>query len=224
MIGWGDSGCPYRRAAFECVHGWAEEVAVQLRGTVVTAGSSPFVKAVALNRAIKRSSADVIVQMDADALGDCELVADAVADALTAPGCVFPHDVYVFLTRAATAALIDGGEILPADIRQTKTEGWGYNTVGLCAVYTKETWRLAQGYDERFVRWGGDDAAFALAAGALAGQHRRYRGDVIHLWHPRAPGSLPGNRNYKSSSAILSEYVEAAEIGPDAMRALIAAR
>ena len=66
-----------------------------------------------------------------------------------------------------------------------------------------------------------EDAAFRYACDALVAPTRRLPGDAVHLFHPRLPISIPGGPGYVEQFAIVAEYRDAAEEGPEAVRALV---
>lgn len=222
MIAWRDLGCLHRRAAFEYVRAHVGRLLGHLPGYLVIAAAEPFTKARALNRAIIALPAEtVVVQLDADSFLKTSATGYRVAIEFAAedPGLVVPHTHAVYLSEKATERILAGaqtagfleGEIVPA-------------SVGCVTVFSRQTWELAGGYDERFGLWGGDDAAFAYACGALAGEQRRLGGDVLHLHHPRPAASTPGTPGYLRQAVILDQYRDAEAAGGDALRALVEAR
>ena len=95
--------------------------------------------------------------------------------------------------------------------------GWAGGGI---VVTTGETYRQAP-LDPRFVGWGQEDEAWALALSVLVGKPRRGTADLVHLWHPPAErkSRSVGNHN---NLALLNRYQRAAR-NADAMRALVAA-
>ena len=187
----------------------------------------PFTKARALNRAIAGlPPKTIIVQSDPDSfLAEPSHYRAAIRQAGMAPGLVVPHSRYLYLNADATCAtLADGRLVRLATEIERDVDEIGPLGVGNVTVYSKETWEQAGGYDERFPMWGGDDAAFAIACGALVAEQRRLTGDVIHLYHERLPESSPGNRGYIAQLEILAAYRDADAVGAKAVRELVANR
>lgn len=153
---------------------------------------------------MRRSAGEVIVMADADSLVEIGQLRTAVAEARAADGIVVPFSEYLRLD--------EGG-------RQVERVE---NSVGGVVVYSRRTWEEAGGYDERFGRWGGDDAAFALAAELLVAPMRRLLGTCWHFWHEPQPESIPGHAGYTEQFAILGQYRDAADV--EAMRDLVRAR
>lgn len=222
VMAYRDMGVPERRRSFEFVRTWYTEHGWQV---IVEAGESDetFTRASAINAAIRRCGAAVIIQADPDNLVSAGALHAAVGLAAGWPGIVLPHDRWLRLTPAATDDVLSGrrkvSEMGPDDCELT-----GPNASGGVVVFSYSTWQRAGGFDERFGLWGGDDAAFAYAAEAYCGPPRRIIGDVTHLWHPILPQAQIGSPGYVAQFAILAEYRDAAASGPEAVRALVEAR
>lgn len=215
VISYRDKGCPHRTAAFEYVTAYYEPLGAEV--VVEGTGARPE----ALNRAIRRASGDIIIQADADSLVPLGTLRAAAVMAET-PGLVVPFDRYLYLTLDATERALVGAD--PAAMGPDDCEEVGPGGVGNVTVFSRQTWEQAGGFDERFVTWGGDDAAFAYAAEAFCGPTRRLPGDMVHLWHPRPPESIPGCLAYADQFTLVAEYRDAAAQGPDAVREYVGAR
>lgn len=214
-----DLGCPHRRAAYEYVRAWYEAF-----GLTVVVDHHPRGRAAGGNAAIARTDAEIIVQADPDSLVPAGRLVEAMARAGFADGVVIPHDRYLYLREDATARVLDLGAD-PMAMTPAECEASGINGSGNVVVFSRRTWELAGGFDERFGLWGGDDMAFARAAAAFTGRDtRRVYGDMVHLWHPRQEASIPGNPGYAEQFAIVAQYRDAALIGPQAVRDLVEAR
>lgn len=212
VIAYRDLGCAHRRRSFGWVRDWYRwALGVE---PIVWSGEDDdtFSRARGANEAIKRASADVVVQSDPDSVVPLPQLTAAIDLARAADGLVIPHDRYLYLEPGPTWDVLTGtrqlGELGPGDCHDS-----GPNGVGNVAVFSRETWRVTGGFDERFGMWGGDDAAFAYAAEALVNPLRRLHGDVIHLYHPRLPQSEPGHPGYAAQFEILAAYRDAANLG-----------
>lgn len=201
VIAYRDLGCPHRRRSFEFVHDYYQRLGYPI---TVESGDETFTRASALNTAIHRSTADIIIQSDPDSFVALDALRDAVRLA-ERPGLVIPHDRYVYLTEQATGAFYEGREANEYD-----QIGKG---VGNVTVFSRHTWEASGGFDERFGMWGGDDAAFAYATEAFCAPIRRLPGDMIHLWHPRLPESVPGSVGFVEQFTLVAEYRDAAAAG-----------
>lgn len=196
VIAYRDMGVPERRRAFHYVHDW-----YTTRGypVVVEAGESDasFTRASAINTAIGRTDAAVIVQADPDNL-------------------VSPVALHM-------AAVLSGQRPV-TQVGPDDCELWGPDAPGGVVVFSRSTWERCGRFDERFGLWGGDDAAFAYAAEAFCGPAQRIAGDITHLWHPILPQAEIGSAGYVEQFAILAQYRDAAAVGPAQVRALVDAR
>lgn len=222
VIAYRDMGCPHRAMAFDYVTAFYSDLRWQV---VVEAGTDDdtFGRAAAINTAIGSTDAAVIVQSDPDSLVRLNRLRDAVDLAAGADGLVIPHSRYLYLSEDPTRWVLSG-LVDPFGLREQACDEYGLNGSGNVAVFSRSTWERAGRFDERFGLWGGDDAAFRYACDALVAPTRRMAGDVVHLWHPRLPQSVPGQPGYSDQFAILAEYRDAAAAGPDAVRALVEAR
>lgn len=220
VIAYRDMGCRHRRAAFEFV---LDRYTMQGFDVIVDSGTddATFTKSRSLNAAIRRSPDGIIVHSDPDSFVPEATLRDAIALAAD-DGLVVPFSRYLYLTEAATSAVLNGHTA----VTEADCEDCGANGVGNVTVFSRSTWELCGGFDERFGLWGGDDVAFATAAAAFTQPTRRLEGDAIHLYHPRLPQSIPGPRNrpYLDQFAFVAEYRDAAEIGPEAVRLLVESR
>lgn len=219
VIAYRDMGVKERAASFAFVHDWYSQLGWPI---LVEAGvdDATFGRAAAINAAVARSGANIIVQTDPDNVVPLSRIREAVDMARLAAGLVLPYDRYVRLNPTATAAIIGGAYPFGFD-DPTYWEDHGYHATGGTTVFSLATWIAVRGLDERFGLWGGDDAAFSYSCGAMVGPTRRIPGDMVHLWHPVLPQSLVGSPGYVAQFAILAEYRDAAAIGSDAVRALV---
>jgi hypothetical protein len=222
VIAYRDMGDPHRAAAFRyvCDYYLRLDCPVLVESGVSDAA---FTRAGALNSMIAAVPGNpVVVQTDPDSLVPLDTLRHAIAMADACGGLVIPHDRYLYLAPAPTTAILTGGVgVDPFSAGPEHCESFGPNGSGNVTVFCRATWQAAGGYDERFGLWGGDDAAFAYACEALVGPARRLHGDMVHLWHPRLPQSVPGHPGYSAQFAILAAYRDAAATGPEAVRELV---
>lgn len=231
LIAYRDLGEISRRASFDWVYAYWRAVLPDAE-IVVNSTAEPFTKASGLNAAAREASGDVFLHSDPDSFVWPGRALAALELASESDGLVVPFDSYVYLSPRPTArvlatdvrigALIASGDAYFAEQSGDDdfAEASGPGGVGNVTAYSRRTWEEIGGYDERFGLWGGDDGAFAYSAGALVAPLRRLFGPVYHLWHPRLPASIPGDREYLRQFSILEEYRDAAE-NPDAIRSII---
>lgn len=171
----------------------------------------PFQRSAAINDASERAGSwDVAVIIDADVLLPAANVREAVRRASTTGRVTWAHRRWRELTREATERLVGPkGDLyapgaLGGPIEETEFDAvdrWGKPMLDLivaktnalswscCIAIRRDAWDAVGGFDERFVGWGHEDAAFMSATGALVGWDRVDEGDVLNLWHPRLPGA-----------------------------------
>lgn len=231
VCAWKDLGDPYRRVS----HDWTRRYwrTVFPDAELVEGSPRPFTRARGLNWAVERARHNLILQADPDTIVPVEQAVEAIRLAGEAAGLVVPYDQFLYLRREATAQLQTwprweetggGWAPLAQAFGPGDCDDFGEGGAGPVTAYSKWTWQMAGGYDERFGLWGGDDSAFAIACGNLVAPWRRIAGPALHSWHPRLPMSIPGNREYARQQAILNEYLDADKQGPDAVRALVKSR
>lgn len=170
----------------------------------------PFQRAAAINDAAAQAGPwDVALIIDADVMLPAVNVREAADRAHISGKVTWAHRRWRELTKEATEALtgeksdlrapgILGGPIIESDftavdmggkplldlsVSKTTALSWS-----CCIAIRRDAWDTIGGFDERFVGWGHEDAAFMSAAGALIGWDR-VEGDVLNLWHPRIPGA-----------------------------------
>lgn len=222
VIAYRDMGVIERARSFAFVHDWYR----QLRWHVVVEGGdndTSFGRASAINTAVARSGADIIVQTDPDQVVPLSRIREAVDLARQQPGLVLPYDRYLRLNQPFTTAVL-AGAVNPFHLGVEHCEEYGPNGTGGVTVFSLATWIAVRGLDERFGLWGGDDSAFAYACDAMVAPTRRIPGDMVHLWHPTLPQAVVGSPGYLAQFSILAQYRDAAAIGPDAVRAIVEAR
>lgn len=224
VIAYRDMGDAARRASFEYVSRFYALCGYRVF-TNGGASDALFTRARAINGAIRDCAADVIIQSDPDSLVQPWQLHEAVEMAVDGPGLVVPFSRYLYTTEETTAKILDGR----LDLDDSAEGRWaceeiGEGGVGNVTVFTRATWAAAGGFDERFPMWGGDDAAFAYACEALVAPMRRVQGDMVHLWHPRLPQSVPGDPGYVEQFALLREYRDANAVGAGAVRELVTNR
>lgn len=226
LIPWVDRGCPHRRRAYDFVRAYWRETLPNAE--ILVSSPEPFDWGAALNRAAARASDGILLHSDPDSIVPAAQARQALELAAASDGLVVAFDRFLYLNEGPTVELLEGRSIGigddPEDFIEADCHDHGPGGVGNVTAYSRRTWELAGGYDERFGTWGGADGAFAYACGALVAPLRRVPGPMFHCWHPRLPESVPGGPGYARQFALVTEYRDAAEAGPDAVRALIEGR
>lgn len=198
---------PYRRAAFELVRGWVEE----LDGWTVVRARATVTGAPAADRSRARNhwlsgrggadNTDVLVFLDGDSLIPHEQLEVAAELAFTRPGMVFAYDLYTRLSREQTAALTSTNLASAFELEPEWTLPNAGST-GAVAI-TPACFDEVGGYDEAYVH-GREDHDFAYRC-SLLWPIRRVPGPLVHLWHPRPavePEAWPAdNERYDAVTA-----------------------
>lgn len=222
ITAWKDLGDPHRLTSFEFTRRyWAHHFP---EAELVVGTPEPFTRARGLNMAARSAANDVLLLCDPDSILPRAQVEKAVAIAEHWDGLVIPFDEYLYLDEQATEWLHTKADLdeLP-EFFEEECQQHGYGGCGPAMAFSKRTFETVGGFDERFGIWGGDDSAFAYACGALYDPpSRRITGPVLHSYHPRLPQSEPHTRGYAEQFALLAQWRDASESGPDAVKALMA--
>lgn len=187
---------------------------------------SDFNRGKARNRAFESISNDILVIVDADTTyADPEAIFKAVEmvdrDYNT---WVIPYgeNRYYNLSRGRSQEilLMHPKTLIPEprnpEMWEHKITSWA----GLLVMHRK-AFEAVGGYDERFIGWGFEDNAFALALDAIVSPHRRIDASCLHLWHPRDE-TIDGFQqpNIEHNRTLFGRYQRAAK-DPSKMKRLI---
>jgi hypothetical protein len=209
-------GDPERERAWAYVSQWW--VATHPGWQVVTGECpvGPWRKAAAVADALAKAAGELLVLADADVISPgCGDAAAAVAGG--APWAI-PHRLVYRLDAEATQAAYQGQPLTSDPQRLTQRPYEGYAGGGL-TVLTRETYEQVP-LDPRFASWGQEDASWALALRALAGEPWRGDAPLWHLWH-EPQDRLNRHVGNAENWALYVRYCYAAKSGTQAMRALI---
>lgn len=199
--------CPHRARALKRVRGlypWPVTVAL---------GGSPWSKAAAAMPAVTSSSADVVVLADADVWTDG--IHEAVREVEAGAAWGVPHRGVYRLTEASTANLVLGEpweHLETCERPYLGVEGGG-------VVVTHRSLLMQVPLDPRFVGWGSEDEAWAIALRTILGPPWRGKAPLVHLWHPPQP-RISRARGSEASWRLRRRYMRA-QHDPAAMRALL---
>lgn len=173
-----------------------------------------WVKADAVDDALARTSAEIVIVHDADVVvAPIALHAAMQAVEAGAPWAVPHRDVHRY-DQASTHAMYDGERRTPALLR------WPYIGVagGGIVVLHRDVYAECP-LDPRFIGWGGEDQAWGWALETLFGEPWRGTVQLVHLWHPHAaPGA---QRPPRRESERLRRAYRAARGDADSMRRIV---
>lgn len=181
-------------------------------------------------RARADDDTDVFVVADADCWVGSGHLTRAVDEAL-AHGWAVPHELVYrvdewwsrHIRYDWTLGTLNGALAHPEGLplsRDNDQDSKPYkgNPTGTLAVFTREVFdRIPP--DPRFVGWGQEDQAWAMALKCLHGKPWRGSAPLIHLWHPSEPrkSRVVGN---DANWALLERY-RAARLDPVRMAELV---
>lgn len=209
--------CPYRAQAWEWVQAKYATEHPDWELVTGTTAVDGFSRTQAILDARSRTDADVLVVADADVWCDPQPAVEQVPDR----GWAIPQLLIHRLSEGSTQRVIHGadwrGQPLSTDNHQDSKPYRG-REAGTLLVLTAAAFDLAPP-DPRFVRWGAEDTAWALALHALVGKPWRGTDHLVHLWHPAEPrqNRVVGN---EANQALLQRY-RLARHRPERMRTLI---
>lgn len=148
----------------------------EFRGRALTP-IEPFTRASACNLAAERSTAEVVVFIDADSVVPTTQLDQAIRRAGEIRGFVRAYDVYTRLSEQATLDLQTWSDSFLAETNWSQP-----NTVshGVIAMHRQSFVDLG-GYDPRF-EYFYDDCSFDIRAQDAPWD--RVAGPLVHLWHP----------------------------------------
>lgn len=174
----------------------------------------PFHRGKARNDAFEEATGDILIVADADTVPTVYGVDMAIEEILEgrAPWVLpYGQERYYNLTEAATRHVLNGPVMeIPEppvpELWDHKLTSWAG-----CLVMPRSAWMAVQGYDERFVGWGGEDNAFQIVLDVLHGPHTRIDSYVCHLWHPRGDADF-SQPNWPHNRKLLDLYKGAANV------------
>lgn len=149
-------------------------------------GDEPFSRSASKNKGLDQAGTDIVLFADADMVVDLEWIEQSYR--LLASGerawCV-PKRCNLLLEPASKQVRgMDPWDREMPDFGPADLEWSGVTSVGGLVMVSKEGALEAGGYDERFLGWGWEDAAFAMALTHLWGpMHKTHQG--WHLWHTK---------------------------------------
>ena len=179
-----------------------------------------FNRAQGLNLAAKQATRDIFVIADGDVLFAPATILEAIQllkhHAWVVP---FHNRKIINLSKQNTEELLRSEPKLPLQVklREYDIESQIPFFAGKLNVITRKNFNRVGGFDERFIGYGREDDAFALAVNTLCGFMKRMDRMVFHLWHPH--GGAISKRNENLRRLYLEAYGD-----PQKMYQLIQAR
>lgn len=181
-----------------------------------------FCRAKAINNGVAKAGGDMILIADADVVMFPEQIHAAVGQIRfdDTIGWVLPYVNYHELGTASSAELLARDPAHDPSAFIVPSATYPDSTASL-AVISLRNFERSGGFDERFIGWGPEDQAWALAVTTLCGPVKRLAGrDCIHIWHPVTQPTRIGNPHYPESVRLWDKY-KTASGNPEAMRELV---
>ncbi len=187
-----------------------------------------FNKAKAINEAARKATGDYFIIIDNDIVFGTKLI-DKIADIVMDYPWIIPWTRCCMLSKEYSAKFYDDNVfVLPKkfSIREIEDHDIEIDEPNIDGPYmnvvSREAFAAIGGMDERFVEWGCEDVAMAIALTTLVGKPYRMNGQILHLYHDRNT-NITECQNYKSNSELCYRY-RAAFGNRDAIKALIPER
>ena len=177
IVPWG-SGCPNREAAWRWVSGRYGLNHPTWKVLKASSSTDRWCKAAAVNPAVAKSTADVIVQADADVWTDG--LGEAIQQIEAGAPWAVPHNLVHRLSEVGTQAVLDGADWSAQPLAQRPYAG----LIGGGIVVARREVFEAVPLDMRFKGWGQEDEVHGVALCAHYGAPWRGNADLVHLWHP----------------------------------------
>jgi hypothetical protein len=161
--------------------------------------SQAFWRARLINRAVRRSSTDVVAIIDADVLIPEAQLAQALKLIADGTDFCYPH-LGAFLNVPRTYIQ----RIVAENFRLTCLEGVQFENLnpgsfGGAVLFRRTAFWGAGGYNERFRSWGREDVEVHDRFIKLGYSCQRTVGPLYHLDHPRPVDSSPDNPYYQGN-------------------------
>lgn len=217
LVPW-SPGCGWREQAWAWVR---EKYSIEFPGWELVTGDGATPAGYSRSRAIldaaSRAAGEVLVVADADVWCDPTTAVNQVDE----HGWSIPHELIHRLSPDSTRQVLAGapwrGLPLSTDNPQDSRPYRGHPTGTLVVLRSEVLAEVPP--DRRFVGWGHEDDAWALALRTLIGPPWRGRDDLVHLWHPPQP-RLTRRIGSNESAALMARY-RRARLRPAQMRALL---
>lgn len=180
-----------------------------------------FNRPAAINRAAHVASGCVLVIHDADTGWNPHDLLDRISLARRDDEWSVPQ-TYVSMTEQQTAAVLAERPAADYVIDAEPTVWDGQGSWSGIVVVPAFAFREVGGFDERYVGWGADDVAFAMAIETLYRPAARL-GHVYHFWHPRPREHHEGHPHQAAQHHLTGRYV-AAHGNREKMQAILGER
>lgn len=166
-----------------------------------------FSRSNARNKALAKSTGNIIVVCDADTFCSDRFLLEAIRQVKQSNTWAFPYTRYYNLTKEKTESVLLGpsNADFVDDVKPEELE-FDLESVGGMQVFNRDALLEVGGWDENFNGWGYEDNSFALAAETILGPASRAEGFVCHLWHPAPEESRFGQPAIEENRSRYMRY------------------
>lgn len=214
-----DSNGP-RDTAFRWVQNFYRRMMPEAEVCIGKLVNEPFSRSKAINLAAKLASRDIYIIADGDIVYNPSLMLETIKQ-MQKSRWVIPFSRILRLSEPVSRQILEQDACWPPKVEPDTEPAHAAYFVGGLNVLTKSAFEAVQGYDERFIGWGGEDEAFAYSLDTLVGEHVRLDGVITHFWHPFV--GPKGNPHYETNYQLYLRY-KAARGNKKAMTDLIRER
>lgn len=173
----------------------------------------PFNRSKAINAAAKKAGKfDIAIIADSDSFVGKPQIDAAIELAARTDQMVLAYDRFCYVN-------VEMSNQIMAGFAGNWYSGVEWTMTGTCSsmvIVSRKLWLEAEGFDEGYVGWGGEDIAFSHKAQTFGNGLHRIPGEVWHLWHP------PAVHADNDTWVPRCERYARASYKPDEMRALMA--
>lgn len=171
----------------------------------------PFNRAAAINDAARKAGNwDVAIIADSDAWVPEQNLDQAIIQARKTGKLVSALSEVYELDEDTSRHVTSCGFLALDHTRVERVRTRDLETQSLCVVVPRPLFEAVQGFDERFIGWGGEDNAFWRACEIVGGTPERIPGPAYHLWHPSgAPANKAQDPLYRANWDLWTKYSKA---------------
>jgi hypothetical protein len=198
-----------RAEAFEWIKKYYARVMPEAELCLGIINGEKINKSKAVNSAAKKATRDIFVIADADVVYDPNLIVEAIR-LLKKGAWVVPFTEVYNIEKQGTERLLNKEPKWPINVKSEECtkSNWVYDGfAGKLFVISRENFDAVDGFDERFIGWGGEDDAFSHAVRTICGKIMNVQGKIFHLWHPSS--NYQTNPNGIANGNLLNRYERA---------------
>lgn len=145
--------------------------------------NNPYNISKAINEAVKKSTREVLLLIDADVIINLESIKKSMS-IIDEYKVVYPYDKLIRLSKPVTDYILDNKTYKLNNINLDINCIEYKNPISGNLMIKKELFKDAGGFDERFMGWGHQDIAFYLVINYLSGSiYRIEQSSIYHMFH-----------------------------------------